>query len=258
MRGSISGQTTSRILPAPHASPPSPALPAIKGFLETSFLDWPGRLCAVVFLGGCNFRCPFCHNHPLVLAPEGIETIPADHVLGRLAAMGPWLGGICVSGGEPTLSPGLAELLAVFKTTGLPVKLDTNGTRPEVLEELLAAGLVAMIAMDVKAPLDQPGYDACAGTRVDLAAIDRSIELIKKSGLPHQFRMTVVPGLHDEAAVEAWGAFLAGSPLKLQNFNPRTTLNPDVLPAQGFTPAAFAALQKLAAGAGAGVAAIPK
>jgi len=220
-------------------------MPAIKGFLETSFIDWPGHLCAVVFLGGCNFRCPFCHNHPLVLEPQGFETIPLDHVMRRLAEMRPWLGGVCVTGGEPTLAPDLAELLRAFKAAAIPVKLDTNGTRPEMLEGLLAEGLVAMVAMDVKAPLDQARYDACAGVAVDLAAIRRSISLIKESGLPHQFRMTVVPRLHREDDVRRWRETLAGSPLKLQNFNPQSPLQPELSQEKGFSPDAFAALQAL-------------
>lgn len=223
------------------------AMPAIKGFLETSFIDWPGCLCSVVFLGGCNFRCPFCHNHPLVLAPQSFATIPLDHVLKRLGEMRPWLGGVCVTGGEPTLAPELAELLRTFKAAGVLVKLDTNGTRPAVLEQLLAEGLVAMVAMDVKAPLDQAKYDTCTGVGVDLAAIRQSIECIKSSGLPHQFRMTVLPRLHTEADIRAWRDTLAGSPLKLQNFNPQSPLDGEFAKEKGFAPDVFARLQALVA-----------
>lgn len=221
------------------------SMPAIKGFLETSFIDWPGCLCSVVFLGSCNFRCPFCHNHALVLAPQSFETIPLEHVLARLAAMRPWLGGVCVTGGEPTLAPDLADLLRAFKATGVPVKLDTNGTRPEVVEALLAEGLLAMIAMDVKAPLEQAKYNACAGVAVDLAAIRRSIERIKSSGLPHQFRMTVLPRLHSEADIVTWRDTLAGSPLKLQNFNPQSPLAAEFSQEKGFAPDDFAVLQAI-------------
>lgn len=224
-------------------------MPSIKGFLETSFIDWPGRLCAVIFLGGCNFRCPFCHNHALVLEPDTFDTIGLDQVLQRLEPMRQWLGGVCVSGGEPTLSPALPAMLGAFKNAAFPVKLDTNGTRPQVLEQLLTAGLVDMIAMDVKAPLVQKQYDRCAGTTVDLAAIRRSIELISSSNIEHQFRMTVAPGLHTEEDIAAWSQTLAGSPLKLQNFNPRSTLNPAFGQQKGFAPDAFAALQHLVAAA---------
>ncbi|MFA7349112.1 MAG: radical SAM protein, partial [Desulfurivibrionaceae bacterium] len=99
-------------------------MPLIKGFLETSFIDWPGKLCAILFVGGCNFRCPFCHNHPLVLAPEGMETLAFTEIMSRLAARRNWLAGICISGGEPTLSPGLPKMIARLKAEGWAVKLD--------------------------------------------------------------------------------------------------------------------------------------
>ncbi|MGC1401997.1 MAG: radical SAM protein, partial [Thermodesulfobacteriota bacterium] len=106
----------------------------IKGFIETSFLDWPGKICAVLFLPSCNLRCPFCHNHELVLHPELLSPYPWDHIQKRLLALRSWLDGVCVTGGEPTLHPDLPELLGQIRHLGLLVKLDTNGTRPEVLD----------------------------------------------------------------------------------------------------------------------------
>ncbi len=202
-------------------------LPPIKGFLETSFIDWPGKLCAILFLGGCNFRCPFCHNHPLVLAPENMETIPFEEILDRLAARKNWLAGVCISGGEPTLSPGLPNLIAQLKAEGWAIKLDTNGSRPEVLERLLADKLLDMVAMDVKAPLVKDKYERCTGCQVDLGAIQKSIDLLQHSLIPHEFRMTIAPGLHTEEDILAWGQQFdhSRSRLTLQNFNPRTTLD---------------------------------
>lgn len=225
------------------------ALPPVQGFLETSFIDWPGKLCAVLFLGGCNFRCPFCHNHALVLAPERLEAIAAEAILARLAARRTWLDGVCVSGGEPTLHAGLPSLLAFLKEEGWAVKLDTNGSRPEVLELLLAEGLVDMVAMDVKAPLVQALYDRCAGVPVDLAAVEKSIALLQQGGIAHEFRMTVCPALHSPADVRAWAARLSASPasrLHLQNFRPLTTLDPRFESEEGFAPDAFARLQAMA------------
>lgn len=215
----------------------------IKGFLETSFIDWPGRSCAVLFLGGCNFRCPFCHNHPLVLQPGTLRSHDPGEILARLRPLRQWLGGICVSGGEPTLEPALPALLARLRREDWPVKLDTNGSRPGVLSALLRAGLVEMVAMDVKGPLEQALYDRCCGGAVDLAAIAESIGLLKESGIAHQFRMTVVPGLHGAAEVRRWATRLAGSPLKLQNYNPRSVLAPGQVGPRGFTEEEFAALQ---------------
>ena len=219
-------------------------LPPIKGFLETSFIDWPGKLCAILFVGGCNFRCPFCHNHPLVLAPEGMETIAFEEILSRLAARKNWLAGVCISGGEPTLSPGLSTMIARLKAEGWAIKLDTNGSRPEVLGQLLADNLLDMVAMDVKTVLEQDKYERCAGCRVDLGAIRRSIDLLSQSGIPHEFRMTIAPSLHTEEDVHAWVQQFdrSRSRLTLQNFNPKTTLDVRLEKEQGFAPEIFSSL----------------
>jgi len=215
----------------------------IKGFLETSFIDWPGRSCAVLFLGGCNFRCPFCHNHPLVLGPEELISLDLEEILVRLRPLRSWLGGVCISGGEPTLSAELPEMLRSLKEEGFHVKLDTNGSRPAVLAELLAAGLVDMVAMDVKAPLEQALYDKCCGVKADLGRIGESIELIKGCGLPHQFRMTVVPGFHDRATIHRWRLMLGDSGnLKLQNYSPLSVLAPAHAGERRFSEEEFADL----------------
>ncbi len=228
---------------------PTACLPSIKGFLETSFIDWPGKLCAILFVGGCNFRCPFCHNHPLVLAPEGMETIAFEEIMSRLAARKNWLAGICISGGEPTLSPGLPAMIARLKAEGWAIKLDTNGSRPEVLAQLLADNLLDMVAMDVKTVLVQDKYERCAGCPVDLGAIQKSIDLLGQSGIPHEFRMTIAPGLHTEEDIVAWVQQFdrSRSRLTLQNFNPKTTLNALFEKEQGFAPEIFSRLAALVA-----------
>ncbi len=199
----------------------------IKGFLEISFLDWPGRLAAVVFLGGCNFRCPFCHNAELVLEPERLPSIPLDTILERLRALRGWVGGIVVSGGEPTLSPRLPELLGRIRAEGFDIKLDTNGSCPDVLAKLAARRLVQAFDMDLKAPLEPALYEALAGVPVRLELIRASLDLIRLSGLPHRFRTTYVPGLLDHAAVgRLRAATPPGSPHVLQGFNPRRVLDP--------------------------------
>lgn len=214
--------------------------------METSFVDWPERLCAVLFFGGCNFRCPFCHNHALVLDPGQFATIPVTDILDRLNPLRKWLGGICITGGEPTLDPHLPEFLTLLKEEGWPLKLDTNGSRPEVLADLLDQGLLDMVAMDVKTVLVQEKYDRCAGRVVELDRIRRSIELLRASGIAHQFRMTVVPGYHADADVAAWLESMAGpGRLTLQNFNPKSTLEPAALPEQGFPPDVFAGFLKM-------------
>jgi len=201
----------------------------IKGFLESSFLDWPGKVCSVLFLPYCNFRCPYCHNHPLVFHPDEYPSIPLQDILDRLDSFKGWIDGICLTGGEPTLSPDLPLLAREFKKQGLHVKLDTNGSNPEMLAEMIKAGEIDFVAMDVKAPLDLCSYGRSAGLPVDLNPILRSIDLLKKGGVDHQFRMTVVPGLHTEEDIRRVSLQLrAGRRLILQNFNPENPLDPSL------------------------------
>ena len=206
----------------------SPVMVAgVKGFLETSFIDWPGKLAAVVFLRGCNFRCPFCHNGELALGGKGIPDIPLPSVLTRLERLRGWVEGVVVSGGEPTLSPSLPALLEAFQSKGLAVKIDTNGSRPDVLADLVGKGLVQAVAMDIKAPLRPERYSLLAGVDVDLGALRRSIGLLEGSGIPHRFRTTYVPGLlsHDDVKDIA-GCLPPSSTLTVQAFDPRRVLDP--------------------------------
>jgi pyruvate formate lyase activating enzyme len=199
----------------------------IKGFLETSFVDWPGKLCAVLFLPHCNFRCPYCHNHGLVIHPEEYASIPLDEILSRLLSFRGWIDGVCITGGEPTLHRDLPSLIREVKEHGFLVKLDTNGSNPEMLDELVDSGAIDFVSMDVKAPLDPSSYRRLAGCSVELDLLWRSIELLKGSRVEHEFRMTVVPGLHQEEDIQTLGHQLKVGPrLILQNFNPENPLDP--------------------------------
>ncbi len=200
----------------------------IKGIIETSFVDWPGRVSAVLFTGGCNFRCPFCHNHPLVLSPESLFSHPLEDVLERLESFGSWIDGVTVTGGEPTLQQGLETLMRELRGRGFAVKLDTNGSNPSVIESLLNAGLLDSVSMDLKGPLEPEAYSGCAGTTVDTDAISRSIAVLKTSGIPNEFRTTVVPGLHGEREIIEMALALQGaSSWRLQHFQPEDALNLD-------------------------------
>ncbi len=168
----------------------------IGGYEPCSLSDYPGRVACVLFTQGCNWNCPFCHNRALLpVAPPG-ATGDTDLILERVAGQRDRLGGIVVSGGEPTIHRDLPEFLARLRTIGLPLKLDTNGSRPNMLAQILGDRLVDYIAMDVKAPLHK--YRELAGKNVAAARIERSVALIAGSGIAHQFRTTVVPGLLDE------------------------------------------------------------
>ena len=199
----------------------------IKGLIETSFVDWPGRVCSVVFLGGCNFRCPFCHNHELVLNTGGLTGKPPAEVIARLKSFGDWLDGVVVSGGEPCLDPDLVSLCRGFLAAGLPVKIDTNGSRPGVVEELLRENLLEAVSMDLKAPLDDEIlHRRLAGVTADLEAVSRSIDLFLSSGIEVEFRTTVVPGLLTEEHLGKMAERVKGATrYKINAFRPLTCLD---------------------------------
>jgi pyruvate formate lyase activating enzyme len=198
----------------------------IKGFIETSLVDWDGMVCCVLFLPGCNFRCPFCYNHALVSQPGKLETVPWERVEKYLFEKKDWIDGVAVTGGEPTLQPDLGELFAKIHGLKSKVKLDTNGYRPEALERLLSDKLVDFVAMDVKAPLDG-SYSRAAGVEVDTSLIRRSIRLILDSGLPHEFRTTVVPGFHTAESIVKIGRAIEGArKWALQQFVPAQADDP--------------------------------
>jgi pyruvate formate lyase activating enzyme len=186
-------------------------LPPIKGFIETSFIDWKGMVSSVLFLPGCNFKCPFCHNFNLVKEPEVYETLSFEHIKERLAKFKGWIDGVVVSGGEPTLHPGLPELLGAIKAQGFKTKLDSNGHRPKVLRRLIDHGLVDMVAMDLKAPLEPLAYRRAAGCPVELERVQESLDLLIQGGTPHEIRSTIWPLWHGEAELKAMAASVRGA-----------------------------------------------
>ncbi|MGQ9655902.1 MAG: anaerobic ribonucleoside-triphosphate reductase activating protein [Thermodesulfobacteriota bacterium] len=202
-------------------------LPGIKGFLETSFVDWKGKLASVIFLGGCNFRCPYCHNHRLVLTSDSLEDIPWVTVKDRLRRLEGWVDGVCITGGEPTLHPSLPRILEELRSMGFHTKLDTNGSVPEVLERLIQGGLLDAVSMDIKAPLKADAYRRCSGGPIAVTVIERSIRTLAASGVQVEFRTTVVPGLLvEEDLVEIASLLPPGIPYLLQGFRPMEVLDP--------------------------------
>ena len=178
----------------------------ISGLQKMTLLDFPGKVACTVFLHGCNYRCPFCHNAELLEGhPEPLMTV--EEFLSFLKKRAGLLDGVCVSGGEPTLSPELPELLAAIKAMGYAVKLDTNGSRPQVLKALVADGLVDYVAMDIK---NSPSrYAETAGVaQVDLAAVEESAAFLMSGAVESEFRTTVVKPFHDEASIEEMGRWL--------------------------------------------------
>jgi pyruvate formate lyase activating enzyme len=170
----------------------------VKGFIDVSFVDWDGKSSAVIFLPRCNFRCPFCHNVNLVLNPENLETIPLEYLENQLKKQKNWVDGVCITGGEPTLHSGLPELCSKLKKMQFLIKLDTNGTNPVMLKELVEWKLVDYVAMDIKAPLTVDKYSKATGVIVEslLENVKKSIKFLMESTVDYEFRTTVVPTLH--------------------------------------------------------------
>jgi pyruvate formate lyase activating enzyme len=212
----------------------------IKGFLETSFSDWPGRVVSVLFLPSCNLRCPFCHNHSLVLQPEKFESFPWKVIHEGLQKRKGWVDGVCITGGEPTIHPWLPFLIRELRSnrgltsTGGPlaVKLDTNGTHPEILAELLAEGLIDYVAMDLKGPLRADRYSALTGVPCGEGQIDRiqaSVQILLEGKTDYEFRTTVVPTLLEEEEIYALARRIRGAGrYTLQSFNPREAMDEDL------------------------------
>ena len=163
------------------------------GYLPASFLDWDGHVAAVVFTSGCNFRCPWCHNSELVL--PNTDIIDISFIIDDICKRKNFLDGVVITGGEPCLWDGLFDFLRVMKELKISVKLDTNGSMPDILDKLLEDGLADHVAMDVKAPLNKAALRRVTGVDVDPEKIKRSIDIIKKSAAAYEFRTTFIDGL---------------------------------------------------------------
>ena len=162
----------------------------IGGLLKFSLIDYPGKISAVVFTQGCNYRCPFCHNPALVLPELFKEPLDVGEVLLFLEKRRTQLQGVVVTGGEPTIQPGLAAFMRQVRQMGFLVKLDTNGSNPDVLDKILTEGLADFVAMDIKS--SPAGYAKAAGVAVDMRVLERSVALVKASGVRYMFRTTAV------------------------------------------------------------------
>jgi len=179
----------------------------IKGFKPTTLVDYPGQIAAVIFLSGCNFRCPFCHNPELVFSTDEGEVIEEEAILNFLDARQGKIEGLVITGGEPCMYKDLIPFIKKVKEKGFLVKLDTNGAFPETLEESLP--FVDFISMDIKSSLTN--YEKVIGVNVDKEKIKRSVELIKHSGKEYEFRTTVLRSFFSEQELKEIGEWLKGS-----------------------------------------------
>lgn len=194
----------------------------LRGVTPLSLCDWPGRPCAVVFLGGCNLRCPTCHNAELAWSMDSLPVVPQAALRGFLARRSRWLSGVTVTGGEPTTVPGVGAILHELSLSGLPIKFDTNGMLPEVVELMLAEGLVSQFFVDVKGPYDK--YPALTGGAVDEMAAKRNMTrmfaLAEANPGAFVFRTTLVPLLTDQDVATVRGMLPAGFSLTTQDYKP--------------------------------------
>ena len=182
----------------------------ILGLQKLSLLDFPGKVAATVFTGGCNLRCPFCHNAPLVLPGRGTSALDAGGVLDFLASRRGLLDGMVLSGGEPLLQPDAADFLAEVKAMGFAVKLDTNGCHPDALADILDRRLADYVAMDIKNSLEKypwtvgvPGFDT--------APVERGARLLMEGPADYEFRTTLVRPFHEVGDMETIGRWLRGA-----------------------------------------------
>ena len=183
----------------------------IYGLEKMSLVDYDGHLCATIFLASCNFRCPFCHNSSLVLDADNLIAYNEEEIFAYLKSRKKMLDAVCITGGEPTLTANLEEIIDKIKELGYLVKLDSNGTRPDILSHLIETKKVDYIAMDVKS--SYANYKKVAGI-TNNKLIDKvleSIELLKKSNIDYEFRTTLVKELHNEEDIEGIGKLVQGA-----------------------------------------------
>jgi pyruvate formate lyase activating enzyme len=182
----------------------------IHGFNKTTLLDYPGHLASTIFLGGCNFRCPYCHNASLVLSPFNQPAISKDDVFKTLNKRKNIVEGVCITGGEPTLYPGLTDFIREIKSMGFKVKLDTNGSNPKILSTLISSGEVDYVAMDIKHSKNK--YNLAAGTSsTAVSTIAESVAYLLTAPIAYEFRTTIVKELHSPEDILAMGEWIKGA-----------------------------------------------
>lgn len=202
----------------------------IKGFIENSLIEWEGKIVSIIFLPACNLRCPYCHAPHLVQTPNELESIPVDAVIGKIRQNVGWVDGVVVTGGEPTTHKQLDAFLTLLKDTGVVVRLDTNGTNPQAIKDLIARKLLDCIAMDIKAPLQKAKYELVSGVPCNIEDIKKSIRIIMESGIEYEFRTTVCPSQLDGDDIEEIARTIEGARRYiLQGFRPNHCLDAKML-----------------------------
>lgn len=204
-----------------------PCFMIIGGLQKMTLIDYPGKLSCTVFLTGCSFCCPWCYSSELVL-PEKIKLQPkisTEYFFEFLKKRKGFLEGVCVCGGEPTINKELPEFFKKIKKMGYLIKLDTNGSNPKMLKELIDKKLVDYVAMDIKAPKEK--YSQAAGVKVDIEKIQKSIDILKEGKVDYEFRSTIMPKIHSKKDIINMAKWIKGArAYYLQQFRPEKTINP--------------------------------
>ena len=192
----------------------------ILGLQKTTLLDYPGKIASTIFTGGCNFKCPYCHNRDLVMPPADVMAYSYEEIFNHLQVKKKVLDGVCITGGEPTLHKDLPDFIKQVKDMGLLVKLDSNGTNPDMISSLINDGLIDYVAMDIKH--SKAKYNSIASmTNFDLAPIEASVALLKEGKIDYEFRTTVVKGFVTYQDLVSILDYLGCSNYYLQKFEDR-------------------------------------
>ena len=216
----------------------------IGGLIKTSLIEYPGRISAVIFTQGCNFRCPYCHNPELVEPALFNTPIAESKIFDFLERRKKYLEAIVITGGEPCLQNDLIDFIRKVKDMSYLVKLETNGSFPDVISQIIEKGIVDFISMDVKGPPDK--YDIIVGVKVDISKIKESIDLIISSGIDSEFQTTVVKSMFEKEDFEKIGNLIKGAKIyTLQKFVPSKTLNPEFLQEKTYSDEELEEIKKI-------------
>lgn len=210
---------------------------------KVSLIDYPGHISAIIFTRGCNFRCRYCHNPELVDPSLFGQCLPEEQVLSFLAKRKGKLDAICLTGGEPTLQDDLIDFIKKVKNLEYLIKIDTNGSNPQVIGDIIRAGIVDYIAMDIKGPVEK--YKFITESNIPFDVIQESIKIIMEAGIPYEFRTTLVKQQLDEKDIIETAKLIKNANLYvLQQFVPAKTLDREYLNAKSYTKEEMEMLKK--------------
>lgn len=205
----------------------------IRGFQGVSLIDYPGTISSVIFTGGCNFKCPYCQNPSLIIGLDKIPEIPAKEILEKLEKRKKFIDGVVITGGESTINKDLPNFLREIKRMGFKIKLDTNGSFPDMIKEVINEDLLDFIAMDYKSPISK--YRKVMGAECNPTKIAESVNIIKNRRIHHEFRTTIHPKLHSLKDIIQMSEELKGTErYVIQQFSPLVCLDTSYQKTAGF------------------------